>query len=196
MNGVVFFEHINYQGRSWTFDGDQPFVGGEANDQFSSVKVPAGMAVQLFQHRDFAGNSVTLSSDTPDLRDKGFNDAASSLKFSGSGGGSGKAVRLKQVGSFIECNAGGTVTLTGTKTDAGKVVITKHDDKRYDVLFSQANKTLSVEPDGRLTTRPAGTYGAFEQLAATTQPAPDEINLLYRVADGQLLGAALQIVEE
>lgn len=194
MNGVVFFEHINYQGRSWTFDGDQAFVGDDANDQFSSVRVPPGVSVTLFQHRDFGGSSVTLTADTPDLRDKGFNDSASSVKFSGSG--AEKAVRLKRNGQFVECNTGGTISLVGSKSDAGKVQITKHDDKRYDVLFLGANKTLSIEPDGSLTSRPAGTYGAFEQLAATTQPAPDVIDLLYRVADGQILGAALQIVEE
>jgi len=196
MNSVVFFEHINFQGKSWTFDSDRDFIGPDANDQFSSVKVPAGVTVTLFEHRDFQGKSLSLTTDTPDLRTVGWNDFASSVKFSG-GGGSTKALRLKKGNLFVECNAGGTLSMTTTKTDDGKVTVTRHDDKHYDATYVAAKKILTVDPDGTLTTRNEGDYGLWQQLSATTQPEPDVVHLLYRVHDGDVIGGlALQIVEE
>lgn len=198
-NGVVFYEHINFEGKSWTFDGDQPFVGWDANDQFSSMKVPAGMSVQLFAHRDFAGKTVTVTSDVADMRTIGWNDFASSVKFAGGGGGVGsvKALRLKKGGLFVECNAGGTVALTSTKTDNGKVTVTRHDDKRYDATFVAAKKILTIDPGGDLMVRAEGSYGLWQQLSATTQPEPDIVNVLYRVHEGVVIGGVvLQIVEE
>jgi hypothetical protein len=48
-----------------------------------------------------------------------------------------------------------------------------------------------------LQSRPAGTYGGYENLAAITTPKPDVVNLLYRVDGGVVLGGTvLQIVEE
>lgn len=197
MKSVVFFEHINYQGRSWSFDGDQAFVGGDANDQFSSVKVPAGVTVQLFQHRDFGGTSVTLTADTPDLRTVGFNDGASSVKYSGGGSGGEKTERLKKGDKYVECGASGLVTLTTVKRDDGKVKVTRHDDEHYDATFTSANRILTIDPDGSLTSRAAGDYGLWQQLSATTQPKPKVVNLLYRVQDGVVIGGTvLQIVEE
>ncbi len=197
-NGVIFYEHINYQGKQWTFDSNQSFIES-ANDQFSSVKIPAGTTVQLFEHRDYGGRSTTLTSDAADLRAHGpWNDAASSVKFNSAGtGGTGKAVRLKKGKYYVECNSGGIISLTDAKTDGSKVVITRHADKHYDATFAEAKKVLSIEPDGRLTSRPEGTYGPYEMLDATTQPDPNPINLLYRVSNGQICGGTvLQIVEE
>lgn len=194
-NGVVFFEHIDFQGRSWTFDDDQPFVGGEANDQFSSVRVPAGASVTLFEHRDFGGRSLTLTADASDLRTGGWNDAVSSLKFSG--GGAGKAERLLKGSLFVECDGAGNISFASSARDESKVAITKHDNLRWDATFIKAQRTLSIEPDGGLSSRPPGTFGGFEALAAATQPKPDVVTFLYRSNDGVVCGGTvLQIVEE
>lgn len=56
-----------------------------------------------------------------------------------------------------------------------------------------ANRVLSIQPDGRLETRPAGTAGAYELLRATTQP--EGLNLLYREADGAIVGVPFTIEE-
>ena len=47
------------------------------NDTLSSVKVPVGRSIKIFQHGVNAGNSITLTKDTPCLVSEGFNDTAS-----------------------------------------------------------------------------------------------------------------------
>ena len=212
MNGVVFYADINYQGKSWSYDADVPFVGPDANDQFSSVKIPSGMTVVLFQDRDFGGQQLTLTSDTPDLRNfpgpgkKGnWNDAVSSIKFSGAttdpgptdpGGGTvtppAGAVRLKRGGRYVEAR-GTSIVMVDSPTDAGIVVLTKHDGNRFDALFVQANVQLSIQNDGSLQTRPAGTLAAYEmeQVFATSQPEGQ--NILYRNDGTRFFGEPILI---
>ena len=75
-----------------------------------------------------------------------------------------------------------------------KCELTKHEEGHFDVRFIAANRALSIEPDGTHSTRAPGTFNAFEQLYATTQP--DGISLVYRVANGAALGAlAIEEVE-
>ncbi len=209
---TTLYEHVNYAGASVEIASDTPDLrskGSQWNDQASSVKVPTGATVVLFEHINYGGRSLTLTSDAPDLRafpgpgkDGTWNDAASSVKVTAVGDpgdpGGEKSERLKRGLQYVECNAGGTVTYSNTKTDASKVKVTKHDDKRYDVAFTSAgNKALSIQNDGSLQSRPAGQYGPFEALAAITSPSPDVVNLLFRVADGRICGGTvLQIVEE
>jgi hypothetical protein len=56
--------------------------GAIGNDQISSVKVPKGMKVTLYQQSGYAGKSLVLSQDAPAsfLIANNFNDAASSLR--------------------------------------------------------------------------------------------------------------------
>lgn len=196
MSKVTFFEHVNYQGRSWEYGvGDVAFVEA-ANDHFSSVRIPAGMTATLFEHRDFGGRSIGILADVADMRTIGWNDAASSLKITGAGAAVG--LRLKVAGAFVECNAEGRVDLVSRPSDAGTVAITRHDDsKRYDARFVKADRQLAINPDGGLESRPAGSIGLWESFAATTQPDPDVAHLLYRVNEGVVIGGTvLQIVEE
>ena len=51
------------------------------NDAISSVKVPAGWRVTLYQHAGFNGTSKVLTADTPALPD--FNDQTSSIVVEG-----------------------------------------------------------------------------------------------------------------
>jgi hypothetical protein len=53
---------------------------GLPNDSISSVRVPAGLTVVLYEHAGFQGRTVTLTSDNSCLVYNGFNDAASSIK--------------------------------------------------------------------------------------------------------------------
>jgi hypothetical protein len=83
---VTFYEHINFQGASFTVTGDLDFVGWDWNDQFSSVRASPGRTVVLYEHAGFGGQSVTFSGDVHDLRvlggpgaDGTWNDAASSV---------------------------------------------------------------------------------------------------------------------
>jgi hypothetical protein len=85
----MFYEHISFNGASFTANADMPFVGQEWNDRISSVRVPPGKTVVLYEHRDYGGQSLTLTGDAPDLRqfpgpgrDRTWNDAVSSIRLS------------------------------------------------------------------------------------------------------------------
>ncbi|WP_157603946.1 peptidase inhibitor family I36 protein [Rhizobacter sp. Root1221] len=77
---VCYFEHANYQGKSFCGSADNNWLGNAWNDRISSVKVKAGYKLQLFQHIAYGGRSVTLTADSANLGGQGFNDTASSLK--------------------------------------------------------------------------------------------------------------------
>jgi M6 family metalloprotease-like protein len=76
---AVVYEHNNYVGRSQElavgrYDLGQLSIG---NDVISSVKVPPGWTVTLYQHAGFQGATKVLTTNTPTLPD--FNDRTSSL---------------------------------------------------------------------------------------------------------------------
>jgi hypothetical protein len=51
------------------------------NDTYSSLQVPQGLNVQVWEHNDYVGNNrVFTAGDYPDLRQFGFHDNISSLK--------------------------------------------------------------------------------------------------------------------
>ena len=62
------FEHCNYDGASSTLGvGSYPNAAamGISDNSISSVKVPPGFTIQLFQGSNFQGESVTLTADEP-----------------------------------------------------------------------------------------------------------------------------------
>ncbi|WP_431262134.1 beta/gamma crystallin-related protein [Roseateles chitinivorans] len=77
---VCFFEHYNYQGASHCTSAVSGEVGAAVTDRISSVRVPAGTRVTLYQHPGFTGTSLQLTADTPNLADRGFNNLTSSFK--------------------------------------------------------------------------------------------------------------------
>jgi hypothetical protein len=86
-NPAAFYEDINYSGQLFYWNTDMTFVGWDWNDRISSVSVPAGVTVVLYEHSDYGGQSLTLTSGTADLRDYAgpgadgtWNDAVSSLR--------------------------------------------------------------------------------------------------------------------
>lgn len=84
---VEFFEHVGFGGGVLRTSRDEAFVGWDWNDRISSVRVPAGRTVVLYEHADYGGASLTLSGDSGDLRehagpglDGTWNDVASSVQ--------------------------------------------------------------------------------------------------------------------
>jgi hypothetical protein len=53
---------------------------GMPNDVVSSVRVPAGWRVTLFEHHNFTGRSLELTADDACLITRGFNDLTSSVR--------------------------------------------------------------------------------------------------------------------
>jgi hypothetical protein len=86
---VVFFEHCNYTGRRSEIrqPGEYHLQDmGINNDMISSIKIPLGYQVTVFEHWKFEGASKTFSADVPCLVDHNlrgrtnWNDQTSSFK--------------------------------------------------------------------------------------------------------------------
>jgi hypothetical protein len=99
--GIVIFLHADFGGPSQALNADVPDLGkvegacssggeGEApswSDCISSIKVNPGWIATLYRDRKYQGESVTVSADTPSLRDlrgpcekDSFNDCVSSIR--------------------------------------------------------------------------------------------------------------------
>lgn len=84
---VLVYEHVGFAGESSALSSSRSYVGGQWNDRVSSVHIPAGRVVVLYEHADFGGLSLTLEGDAADLRDYPgpgldgtWNDAASAIE--------------------------------------------------------------------------------------------------------------------
>ena len=80
-NGVVLYEHINFQGACITLTADTSSLP-TFNDQASSVRLVGsfvGRGITLFEHNDYKGASLAIFNDEPSLVSRGFNDRVSSL---------------------------------------------------------------------------------------------------------------------
>jgi len=78
---VKIYEHPNYQGKVLELQLGQYNVNqlNIGNDTLSSIKVPVGFQVTLYEHADFKGKSVVITYDTPLIEDD-FNDITSSIR--------------------------------------------------------------------------------------------------------------------
>jgi hypothetical protein len=77
---VTFYWDINFAGPSFSASNDIDFVGWDWNDQISSIHIPPGRTVILYQDWHFGGATLTLTGDIPDLRAYNWNDWASSIQ--------------------------------------------------------------------------------------------------------------------
>lgn len=98
--GIVIYIHADFAGSSQAIDVDVrdltraqgPCSSGQEGEVpswgkcVSSVRVLPGWSATLYRDEDFNGRSVTVTSDTPDLRnlpgpcDGGFNDCITSMR--------------------------------------------------------------------------------------------------------------------
>lgn len=86
-SAVTFYSSVNYSGTAsqplakGTYTMSQLAALGVANDSASSVRIPAGWTVTIYQNNDFGGTSWVRTSDTPDFTAiSGLNDAMSSCR--------------------------------------------------------------------------------------------------------------------
>ncbi|MFF3673695.1 hypothetical protein ACFYYS_06860 [Streptomyces sp. NPDC002120] len=78
MSEAVFFSDTNHKGKSKALGPGRYVLAEDFNDIISSVRVPAGWTVTLFDGRDFDGARVELTSDASSL-DGRINDRTSSI---------------------------------------------------------------------------------------------------------------------
>lgn len=83
--GVILYEHSNYQGRCSRFTGDDGNIGDNTigNDAASSIKVIGNYQADVFEHGDFGGTSNRFTGDDPDFGNDAIgHDRASSIRVS------------------------------------------------------------------------------------------------------------------
>ena len=84
MADVTIYQDINFGGPSQQltvgeYDVNSLQIG---NDQLTSLQIPAGIKVTLFENAGFTGKSKVFTTDTPYVGDD-FNDLTSSIKIEG-----------------------------------------------------------------------------------------------------------------
>jgi uncharacterized protein (DUF1800 family) len=79
---VCFFEHVNYGGAKFCVGVGKANVSAAWNDRVSSVRVPAGLRVELRQHYNAGGRKLVLTGHTASLVPLAFNDLLSSYAVS------------------------------------------------------------------------------------------------------------------
>ncbi len=82
-NEVTFFADCSFGGESAVFEVGEydfgAFTSRFPNDRLSSVDVPNGLKVTLYQHGGFNGRTLELTNDTDCLGDANFDNQASSV---------------------------------------------------------------------------------------------------------------------
>jgi hypothetical protein len=83
---IVIYEHCYYGGAYQIFYYPRDInslyksLGGNWNDRMSSVRI-FGAAARIYEHDNWQGNSITVTSDIECIPWWGFNDVASSLEW-------------------------------------------------------------------------------------------------------------------
>lgn len=102
-NVVIFYTDCNFQGQKSELKPGKYNINemGIPNDSLSSVKVPKGIRVTLFEHANFEGRRLVLDADEPCLLNRtveglNFNDQASSIFIEQVGEIANQAAELEQ----------------------------------------------------------------------------------------------------
>ncbi len=81
--GITVYRDANFQGDALEINSDWDASSDMSwNDQISSIRIPAGIRIQVFEHVQFEGASKTLTHDWT-VKGDDFNDFISSIKFLG-----------------------------------------------------------------------------------------------------------------
>ncbi len=139
-NAVCFYEHVDYKGQSFCADASNNWLDTTWNDKASSVKIKAGYKVELFEHVNFGGRSVTLTGDTANLVNLGFNDLASSLKITAPTVTNGKVANIQLAQSLLFNSDDSALVLV-----AGKAALVKVNVTTTDPNAAKPSGTLRVE---------------------------------------------------
>lgn len=110
--GVILYEHSNYQGRCSRFTGDDSYIGDNAigNDTASSIKIIGNYQAQVFEHSNYGGTSSRFTGDDPDFGNDAIgHDRASSIR-----------VSRRDTGGTSNCDGGQGVYLYEHPNYSGK----------------------------------------------------------------------------
>ena len=83
---ATLYEHCNYEGQSVSLGPGKYDIGqmGIPNDRLSSIRIPSGLRVTIYENAGFRGRWWSMTKDEPCLADRNynglnFNDQASSI---------------------------------------------------------------------------------------------------------------------
>ncbi len=110
--GVILYEHANYQGRCSRFTGNDSYIGDNTigNDAASSIKVIGNYQAEVFEHSNFSGTSSRFTGDDPDFGNDAIgHDRASSIR-----------VSRRDAGGSSNCDGGPGVYLYEHSNYGGK----------------------------------------------------------------------------
>jgi len=81
IDAPIFYTNINYGGTGYKLSAGQHNINSMKipNDTLSSVRIPKGFIVKLFEHSDFKGRTISLTQDTANLDSLNFNRLTSSI---------------------------------------------------------------------------------------------------------------------
>jgi len=81
IDAPIFYTDINYGGKGYKLLAGQHNINSMQipNDTLSSVRIPKGFMVKLFEHSDFKGRTVSLYKDTANFYNLNFNRITSSI---------------------------------------------------------------------------------------------------------------------
>lgn len=84
-NGVTFYQNYDYAGSPVTltpgsYTTAQLAAAGISNNSVSSIKVPDGMTVEVYNDDNFGGTKWTFKADSANFGNAGCNDAMTSVK--------------------------------------------------------------------------------------------------------------------
>jgi hypothetical protein len=85
---VIFYKNKGWDGHKWAYSQNTSWIGGSANDEFSSMKTRPGYIVQVYEHDGYGGKARTVTPqrmsgynvNSNNLKTSGFSDKISSFK--------------------------------------------------------------------------------------------------------------------
>lgn len=116
-NVVTVYKDCSYGGYAvglpvGDYNYGQLYARGVGNEDISSLKVNSGYQIQLFEHDDFTGSSITFNGNDDCLVNEGWNDRTTSLKVRAASTSFTKTVQAESYSAMLGVQ-------TETTTDAG-----------------------------------------------------------------------------
>ena len=144
-NGATFYEHINYGGTAVTlgvgnYSLSQMRAKGIPNDWMSSLRVPSGWTVEVYEHDNFGGTKWTYTSSTSWVG-TAANDKMSSVKIISENNNNNN--------TLIPLNNGMQMTIQFNNNTNG----TFKDNQIYVNIIAKNNdgRFCTISPDGTMT---------------------------------------------
>ena len=190
---ATFFEHGSYKGNRLVLGvgrynlGDIQAIG---NDRLSSVKVPNGLQVTLYEHADFQGKSLVLDQDMDALGNYRFNDIASSIIIKATGIAIpqdvltyGSSISLKSHhGDWMSARDNGQLNAQPRNRGWEKFTIIRAGDTKHNSLVSYGDIIALKGAHGKYVT---AIYESGEMLARYTHLQGGEKFIITRAGQSQ-----------